>query len=253
MAKYIAANEREKEFLDIFNSLCETRSGWQVWTDLITAMAIALSNALEKNPDKKAERENEFNSCIEHLGGMEKPSELFAIIVTALEENPEQDFLGGLFMKLQLGSHWHGQFFTPYNVCELMSRINLDHIKETVGRNGYVTVNDCACGAGATLIAAANVMRENKVNYQNCALFVAQDVDRIAGLMCYIQLSLLGCAGYVVIANSLTSPTVGVDVLLPHEQKGQEFWYTPMYYRDIWHYRRVYKNIEKLFESEETQ
>lgn len=253
MAKYIVANEKEKEFLDIFNSLCGTRSGWQVWTDLITAMAIALSNVLEKNPDKKAERENEFNSCIKHLGGTEKPSELFAIIVTALEENPEQDFLGGLFMKLQLGSHWHGQFFTPYNVCELMSRINLDHIKETVGRNGYVTVNDCACGAGATLIAAANVMRENKVNYQNCALFVAQDVDRIAGLMCYIQLSLLGCAGYVVIANSLTSPTVGVDVLFPHEQKGQEFWYTPMYHRDIWHYRRVYKNIEKLFESEETQ
>lgn len=253
MAKYIAANETEKEFLDIFNSLCEIRSGWQVWTDLITAMAIALSNTLERNPDRKSKREDEFNSCIERLGGMDKPSKLFGIVIKALEENPKQDFLGGLFMKLQLGSHWKGQFFTPYHVCELMARVNLDHIKGTVEQSGYVTVNDCACGAGATLIAAANVMKANKVNYQNHALFVAQDVDRIAGLMCYIQLSLLGCAGYVVIANSLTSPTVGADVLFPHKQDGQEFWFTPMYYRDIWHYRRVYKSIERLFENGETK
>lgn len=249
MAKCIAANKAEKEFLDIFNSMCETRNGWQVWTDLITAMAIALSNVVEQNPIRKEEREKEFLSCIERLGGMDKPSKLLEIMILALEENPKQDFLGGLFMKLELGNHWRGQFFTPYDVCELMSRINLEHLEETVKQNGYVTVNDCACGAGATLIAAANVIKENKINYQNHALFVAQDVDRIAGLMCYIQLSLLGCAGYVVIANSLTSPTVGLDVLLPRERKEQEFWYTPMYYHKIWHYRRVYKSIEKCFEN----
>lgn len=249
--KYIAANEMEKNFLDIFDFLCETRSSWQVWADLITAIAIALSNTLDRDSERIQSRATEFDACIKRLGGIEKPAELLAIVTDALTENPEQDFLGGLFMKLELGNHWNGQFFTPYSVCELMARINLEHIKDEVAKRGYVSINDCACGAGATLIAAANVMKINDVNYQQHGLFVAQDVDRITGLMCYIQLSLLGCPGYVIIGNSLTNPMVGADVLLPYEKDGQEFWYTPMFYRDIWHCRRVYKNIEKLFGGDE--
>lgn len=249
--KYIAVNEMEKKFLDIFNSLCESRSSWQVWTDLITAIAIALSNTLDRDSERVQSRETEFDVCIKRLGGMEKPIELFTIIMAALEENPAQDFLGGLFMRLELGNHWKGQFFTPYNVCELMAWLSLNRIKSAIVNKGYATVNDCACGAGATLIAAANAMKANGVNYQHHALFVAQDVDRVVGLMCYIQLSLLGCPGYVVIANSLTNPIVGSDPIFPCEMEGQEFWYTPMFYRDIWHYRRVYKNIEKLFGGDE--
>ncbi len=49
----------------------------------------------------------------------------FAIVVEALERNPEQDFLGELYMELELGNHWKGQFFTPYCVC-----------KNDVGDNG---------------------------------------------------------------------------------------------------------------------
>ena len=35
----------------------------------------------------------------------------FAIVVEALERNPEQDFLGELYMELELGNHWKGQVF----------------------------------------------------------------------------------------------------------------------------------------------
>ena len=34
-------------------------------------------------------------------------------------------------------------------------------------------------------------------------LFVAQDIDLTVGLMCYIQLSFLGCAGYVFATHDL--------------------------------------------------
>ena len=55
--------------------------------------------------------------------------------------------------------------------------------------------------------------------------------------MCFIQLSLLGCPGYVVIGNSLTNPVAG-EPLAPMEMPGQELWCTPMFYTPEWNYRR---------------
>ena len=127
-----ASNEKEKMFLERFNSLCYTRSSWQVWSDFITAAAIAIANSTEQNPKIHEEREKEFSKCIERLGGQDIPAEMLGIITMALEENSEQDFLGNIFMKLELGSHWHGQFFTPYNICELMAEINSDNLKQQI-------------------------------------------------------------------------------------------------------------------------
>lgn len=106
--------------------------------------------------------------------------------------------------------------------------------------------NDCACGAGATLIAAVNTFKEREINYQRDVLFVTQDVDRVVGMMCYIQLSLLGCAGYVVIANTLTNPICG-NTLFPEEKEEQEFWYMPFYFSTVWQQRRMIGKVKHLF------
>ena len=58
------------------------------------------------------------------------------------------------------------------------------------------------------------------------ALFVAQDIDRTAALMCFIQLSLLGCAGYVVIADSLIYPISG-SALIPKFLPEHDVWFMP--------------------------
>ena len=215
MAKFFAQNENEKEFFKIFESLSMTRSSWRVWSDFITASAISLSNAFEMDSERKAAREQEYVECIKRLGGTDKAAELLGVIVKTFEENPSQDFLGGLF-----------------------TQIALMDANEEIASKGYVSICDCACGAGAMLIAAANVLRVNKINYQTQALFVAQDIDRIAGLMCYIQLSLLGCPGYVVIGDSITNPVVG-EPLMPLEMPGQELWCTPMFFSPDWIYRRL--------------
>ena len=238
MAKHLLLNKAEKHFFNIFHSLCSTRDSWRVWSDFITASAISLSNPFELNAERKAEREKEYAECIKRLGGIEKSAELLKTVVMAFELNPNQDFLGNLFMKIGLNNHWRGQFFTPYHVCEMMAQITLSQADEEISTKGYVSVFDCACGAGAILIAAANVLRSNKINYQRNALFVAQDIDRTVGLMCYIQLSLLGCSGYVVIGDSITNPTIG-EPLFPIEQSGQEWWYMPMFYTADWSFRRL--------------
>lgn len=233
----------ERLFIDEFKKLCTHRSAWQVWADFVTVAAISISDVLESDVDTFKAREKEREGCGERLGDNETVNRLFNIIVSALESNPRQDFLGSLYMHLELGSHWKGQFFTPYHVCELMAGLGADKRIEELKSEHWISVNDCACGAGATLLAMANKLREAGINYQERVLFVAQDIDRITGMMCYIQLSLLGCPGYVVIADSLCNPLTGKSPLMPVLRPGQEIWCMPMFYSDIWHYRRLIKRI----------
>ena len=111
-----------------------------------------------------------------------------------------------------------------------------DSLKNELARKGWITCNDCACGAGATLIAFAEVLHKKHVNYQQNCMFIAQDIDYTTALMCYIQLSLLGCAGYVRVGNTLTDPGTG-DALFGDQSENT--WYTPMFYAQTWNMRRM--------------
>lgn len=134
MAKHSEAIQgTEKEFLDEFQKLCYSRSSWQVWADLMAAMACSISNVADRSPEHYESREKEYAQCIERLGSVEVPAKMLAIIVEALERNPEQDFLGAMYMQLNLGNHWKGQFFTPYCVCKMMSERMLTAISRSKG------------------------------------------------------------------------------------------------------------------------
>ncbi|WP_313341376.1 Cas9 inhibitor AcrIIA9 family protein [Lacrimispora sp.] len=237
-ARSYSAQGKKGEFIKIFNELCYSRNDWQVWADVITAIACTISNVTDRTPDKFENREKEYAECIKRLGGVEKPAQLFAIIVEAMEVNPDQDFLGSLYMELQLGNHWKGQFFTPYSVSRAMAEMTMGNCQEQIDKQGWISICDPCVGGGAMLIAAANTMRRQKVYYHDHVLFIGQDVDRVVGLMAYIQLSLLGCPGYIVIGNSLTNPILG-NPLMPAEQDGQEFWYTTFYNSQAWTGRRM--------------
>jgi len=232
----------EKEFLSIFKELCYCRGCREVWADLITVMACTISNAVDKIPEHFEKREKEYGDCIKRLGSVEQVSEIFAVTVMALERNPNQDFLGEMYMSLELGSKWNGQFFTPYDVSRMMAEINFGDCKEQVENKGWISVCDPCVGSGAMLIAAANVAKSKNVNYQNSILFAGQDIDRVVAMMAYIQISLLGCPGYIVVGNTLTNPLTG-SVLFPREMEGQEYWYTPMFISDVWSFRRLFNSL----------
>lgn len=245
--KHIAnLQDSEKEFLKLFDKLTYSRSAWQVWEDLMTVIACSISNAVDRTPDKFSRREEQYGQAIERLGGVEIPAQMLSIVTMALERDSDQDFLGKLYMNLNLGNHWKGQFFTPYNVCRLMAEINFgDGIQAEVERKGYISVCDPCVGAGAMFIAAANTMRRAKVNYQTNAVFVGQDIDRVVAMMAYIQISLIGCPGYIIIGNSLTNPPTG-HVLFPKDTEEQDVWITPMFTTDVWNMRRRWCLLEQL-------
>lgn len=172
---------------------------------------------------------------------------LAAITVMALEDNPEQDFLGALFMELKLSNDGAKQIFTPYHMSELMAELTLDNVSSLIKKQGFITINDCCCGGGSTLIAAVNSVRKlldnESRNFQNHVLVIAQDIDETVALMCYIQISLLGVAGYVKVGNALSEPMSPDDTI-------ENYWFTPMYFSDVWVYRRVFRKIDEMTKGE---
>lgn len=69
----------EKEFIDLFKELTTSRSDWQVWSDLMAVMACTLSNVLDTDEKRKADREKEYTDSIARLGGVEIPAKVLEI------------------------------------------------------------------------------------------------------------------------------------------------------------------------------
>ena len=129
----------------------------------------------------------------------------------------------------------------------MMAEITFGDLVTQVEEKGYVEINDCCCGAGATLIAAANVakykLEKAGLNFQNHILISGQDIDYLVTMMCYIQLSLLGVVGYFKVGNALTEPMITGDSLA-------NYWFTPMYFSNVWHYRRVFRQLDSLMKGD---
>lgn len=247
--KRVSPREQQarKDFLRTFHDLVGERRSWDIWSDFITLSACTISNAVDKSHFK--EREETYLNIIRKYSKQEQERfpELFAYTVLALEENPEQDFLGDLYTELHLQEDGRKQIFTPYNICHAMAEIIFGDLVQQVEEKGYIEIHDCCCGGGATLIAAVNVAKQKLekagLNFQNHILVSGQDLDNIVTMMCYIQLSLLGVAGYFKIGNALTKPMSGGDSL-------ENYWFTPMYFFPVWHYRRLYHRLDKLISSD---
>lgn len=242
----IRGSEDKRLFVKTFRQLTDAHPAWEIWSDFITMFADAISNSVDRAHYEV--RESQYMKIISKYRKEEQAvfPELAAGVVNALENEPEQDFLGSVYMELELGNHWIGQFFTPYDVCRCMASVTTGNVLADVKANGYITLNDCACGAGATLIAGVHEigrqLKDAGYNWQNHVLVAAQDIDFTTGMMCYIQLSLLGCAGYVKIGNTLTDPM--------HEGDSKEnYWYTPMYFSEVWTLRRHWQTVDRLFQS----
>lgn len=69
----------------------------------------------------------------------------------------------------------------------------------------------------------------------------------VSFLCCYIQLSLMGCAGYVVIGDTLINPCTAYDKkgLLPAGDP-ERIWFTPLFSDGIWYGRRLAAQMDLL-------
>lgn len=217
-----------KAFINILDKFHYKYPKWKVWNDFLYLSAVSIANLFPTAEKKEREKQYQaiWNSYPEEYQVL--LPQLLAVVIVAMDENPEQDFLGTLYHKLELHQQQKGQFFTPYHISHLMAELQfIGTNPDELNADNYISVNDPACGAGAMLIAFANVAKNHGINYQKDVLFVAQDIDQTAALMCYIQLSLLGCPAVIIVGDSLTKPDFHPD---------NPMWCTPFFWMNRWKY-----------------
>lgn len=233
--------EAQKKFYHEYQTLLERRSSWEVWSDWVEAVAIIIEAPFEFRNKVREERFERLQNILKRYTESEQKTfdRMFEILVDALEENPEQDFLGNMFETLNLTDHWKAQFFTPYDIADLMARLIGGSTEQILRNETWTDILDPCSGAGVLLIALRNYMMRSGIGYDR-VLYVGQDVDKTAALMGYIQISLLGCAGYIIVGNSLSYPVTHYDntTMLPHDSEHYELWFTPIYRSPIWETRR---------------
>jgi len=160
-----------------------------------------------------------------------KMAELLGVVTMALEENPDQDFLGDIFMNHNFGNKRTGQTFTPYPISKMMARMNLADAPSILKTQRYISISDPCVGAGSMLIAAFNVAKDMGINPQAQCLFHGCDIDGIVLRMAYIQGSLLGMCGHFVHGDSL------------RVEQWNSFT-TPLYYINAWRFGRKIERSE---------
>ena len=134
------------------------------------------------------------------------------------------DLLGGVFHDLELHNKQRGQFFTPFEVSRMMASMIVGDeagARRRIEQRGYLTACEPAVGAGAMVIALADVIRSMGINYQRHLHVTAIDIDPRAVHMAYVQFSLLHIPAVVVVGNALTL-------------EEREHWFTPAHVLGGW-------------------
>lgn len=195
-----ALPDPRRDFERTIRTLCHEHQLWRVFADFCELAALSLANVVERDPD----RESRYAKVIEPYGADAATfGKLLGLTVLGLEDG-DSDFLGTLFMELELSSHWHGQFFTPFELCRVMAKATIDDtLRERIEERGFVTLQEPAAGAGALVLAFAQEMRAAGFNPQQQLHVTAIDKDPTAAHMAFVQLALCGIPAEVVIGDTL--------------------------------------------------
>jgi hypothetical protein len=212
-----------KNLIKLLEEASRRRHLWEVFGDFIEMGALAMANSVDLA--QREPREARYLQLIQRYEPDEQQlfPKMLGELVLALEYGPD-DVLGKVFGELDLGNSARGQFFTPYELCRLMARLNVGdgtEVRQRIEQRGFIRLNEPAAGAGAMVIAMAESLQEQQINYQQHLHVIAQDVDSRAVHMAYLQFSLLHIPAVVILGNTLTL-------------EEREHWYTPAHILGLW-------------------
>lgn len=194
--------EHAKAMVNLLEDLSRRHRMHQVFSDFCELAALTISNQVDQQQYQA--REARYMQIVKGYDTQEVAlfPKLLGHLKMWLREGMD-DCLGKLFMQLELGNHWKGQFFTPYELAKLMARMTLVDVDQLVEKKGFITVQEPCVGAGAMVIAMAEAMQERGLSYRHSMHVTAVDVDITAVHMAYVQLSLLDVPAIVIHGNSL--------------------------------------------------
>lgn len=205
-------------FKKIFRTLAPYKHRYEVFRDFVTMAAISLHNGLMKDPTREAE----YMGIIKGYKPDDQKAfpKLVGSLIAALDHEP-RDILGPLYMELEIANKDAGQFFTPPELSEVMAAISFQDMIDKLDQQPFIKLSEPACGAGGMILAFVKVLIQHKYNPSDKLWVQCVDVDRMAALMCYIQLTLWNVPAEVIVGNTLT-------------WEHREIWYTPAHHLGFW-------------------
>lgn len=214
------------ELIKAIQKLSYGHATWDIFQDWLEMSAISISNTVDWGQQQK--REERYMELVKKYSKeeMEQFTKILALLVDEMTRQVVMsgpcDILGEVFHGLELHNKYHGQFFTPFHICEFMGEITVgDGVKQTINEQGYVSLCEPCVGAGGMVIGFAAALANNKINYQQELCVTACDIDLKCVHMAYLQLSLYGIPAVIIHGNSLT-------------MEEWSRWYTPAYMIGMW-------------------
>ena len=224
-----------KTFITKLQNLDHSRRTDTVFKDFLALSTYAVMQPLYRSPDIEQKYMNIISKYNKEQAN--DFSQMLALLVNALEEK-YQDFLGQVYMQLNLGNVKTGQFFTPYHVSKLMAEITFIDNQKDIENQDIVTLSEPCCGSGGIIIAYAETMKNHNINFQQKLFVEAIDIDELCFQMAYLQLSLYGIPARVMLGDTLA-------------YKFRQIIYTPMYFINGFSLRlKEYKQAETKSEQE---
>lgn len=191
----------KKEFIRVIEKDYSNRHISEVLRDFVEMAKCSIANSVYESQ----KLEEQYVNVAKQYKSTSGFSDMLVLVVEALETNPDQDFIGAIYMEAEISNSRAGQFFTPYTLAKLSAGLtfNKEAADSAIASKGFITVGEPACGCGSMIIASRNVMVEQGYGSFDC-LFHASDIDRFCYGATYVQMSLLGCCGLISHANTLS-------------------------------------------------
>lgn len=209
-----------KEFISEISNIKSVHP-WIAYSDFMEVSVCTLKKPFEYIYDENID--NKFLSVLKKYNDKEKEifPKLLGIFISLMDIEASKGFFtdiaGKIFHLLNAENKKTGQFFTPNNLGYLTASVmDRNIIKKTIDEQGYIVINEPACGSGSLILGLATLMLELGYNPQKQLFIRATDIDKRCVDMCFNQLSYYGLSAVIVHGNTLT----------------QEEWdklYTPFY------------------------
>jgi len=198
-----------QKFVKGLSSICSSKHADEVLRDFCELAFCALAKKASPWPEQQDQLEAQYMEVVGRYRDKNHIRAMPEFMALALSEisNGGADFLGEVAGEMGALDGRMGQFFTPYPVSRLMAEINLQGVDDIIERNGFVTVQEPAAGAGGMLLALADVIEAKGFNLETQVWIEATELSRSTFHMCYVQCAARGLAGRIINGNSLSLET----------------------------------------------
>lgn len=231
-----------QEIIKNLRSITSDRQLYTVFEDFVTMTAISLQNSVVSREFQRFKKlEEEFKGIYQRYD--KEQNALFAAclaqLVNELDKNPK-DILGSIFMELDYGCEFKGQFFTPMEISKFMAKMQFNDIDSLLKGKSFFTMLEPSIGAGGMVLAVAEELISQGYNPANTFWVQGIDISRIACLMAYVQLSLWNIPAEIIVGNTLT-------------MEFREHWYTPAHVLNNWtarlRFNEAINNAKEFFKD----